>query len=151
MLQAPGGQAVLIKILLTIATLGYSAVPAFFDSNNTHATNPGWDRHARFHVVWQVSSYVYIAVLALYLIWTAGPEIWPLWLATWLAAFAYGGFWTAVVSRGVYDGTLVSQTNPVPAFNWNIAGKKFRTDANVTLFTPLAAVVVICALLLLNG
>jgi hypothetical protein len=141
----------LIKILLTIATLGYSAVPTFFDSNETHATNPGWDPHARFHVVWQVSSYVYIAILALYLIWTAGTATWPLWLATWLAAFVYGGFWTAVLSRGIYGGTLISLKNPVPAFNWNIAGKKLQTDANVTLFAPLAILVVICALLLMNS
>lgn len=140
-----------IKILITIATLGYSAVPTFFDSNNTHATNPGWDTHARFHVVWQVSSYVYIAILALYLVWTAGTDTWPLWLATLLAAFAYGGFWTAVISRSVYGGTLVSAVNPVPAFNWNVAGKKFQTDANVTLFAPLALMVVICALLLMRG
>lgn len=141
----------LVKILLTIATLGYSAVPTFFDSNESHATNPGWDPHARFHVIWQVSSYVYIAVLALYLIWTAGADTWPLWLATWLAAFAYAGFWTAVITRGVYGGQLVSNTKPVPAFNWNIAGQKFQTDANVTLFTPLAMLVVVCALLLMNG
>ena len=122
------------KILLTIATLGYSLIPAMFDSDKTHATNPGWDRHARFHVVWQVSSYVYFALLALYLIWTAGTDTWPLWLAAVLAAFAYGGFWTAVFSRTIYGGTLVSQTNPVPPFQWNVAGAKFATDANLTLF-----------------
>ena len=124
------------KVLLTIATLGYSAIPAMFDSDKTHATNPGWDPHARFHVVWQVSSYVYMAILALYLIWTAGSDTWPLWLAAMLAAFAYGGFWTAVVFRPAYGGTLLSVTNPVPAFQWNLAGKKFSTDANLTLFTP---------------
>lgn len=140
----------LTKILLTVVTLGYSAVPTFFDSNATHATNPGWDTHARFHVVWQVSSYVYVAILALYLIWTAGTDTWPLWQATLLAAFAYGGFWTAVLFRSVYGGTLVSKTNPVPAFTWNIGGRTIQTDANVTLFTPLALLVGLCAVLLLN-
>ena len=122
------------QILLTIATLGYSAIPAFVDSNNTHVTNPGWDRHARFHVVWQVSSYVYVALLALYLIWSAGSDKWPLWLAALLAAGAYGGFWTAVIMRPAYDGRLLSQVNPVPNIPWNIAGKRFATDANVTAF-----------------
>jgi hypothetical protein len=140
----------LTKILLTVVTLGYSAVPSLFDSNSTHATNPGWDPHARFHVVWQVSSYVYVAVLALYLIWTAGLDIWPLWQATLLAAFAYSGFWTAVLFRPAYGGTLVSKTNPVPAFNWNIGGTTFQTDANVTLFTPLTVLTAVCAALLLN-
>ena len=65
------------KILLTIATLGYSAIPAMFDSNPTHATNPSFPGHARFHIVWQVSSYVYVALLALYLIWTAGAATAP--------------------------------------------------------------------------
>jgi hypothetical protein len=140
----------LIKILLTVVTLGYSAVPAFFDSNNTHATNPGWDPHARFHVVWQVSSYVYVAALALFLIWTAGLDTWPLWQATLLAAFVYGGFWTAVLFRPAYGGTLVSKINPVPAFNWNIGGRTLQTDANVTLFLPLAILVGVCAILLLS-
>ncbi len=122
------------KILLTLATLGYSFVPAAVDSNNTHATNPSWDPHSRFHVVWQVSSYVYVALLALYLIWTAGSDTWPLWLAFFIAAAAYGGFWTAVLSRSVYGGTLISKMNPVPDINWNLGGRKFSTDANVTAF-----------------
>lgn len=138
------------KILLTVATLGYSAVPAFFDSNATHATNPSFPGHARFHVVWQVSSYVYVAVLALYLIWTAGAETRPLWIATILAAAAYGGFWSAVLSRPLYGGKLVSEVNPVPAFDWNLGGRKIQTDANVTLFTPLAILVAAGALLLSN-
>lgn len=128
------------KILLTAATLGYSAIPAFFDSNPTHATNPSFPGHARFHVVWQVSSYVYVALLALYLIWTAGTDTWPLWIAAILAGSAYLGFWSAVAFRPVYGGKLVSEVNPVPAFNWNIAGLKFQTDANVTIFTPAVLV-----------
>ena len=99
------------KILLTIATLGYSLIPTIFDSNNTHVTNPSWDKHARFHVVWQVSSYVYVALLALYLTWTAGSDTRNLWIAAILAAAGYGGFWTAVLSRPAYDGKLVSAVN----------------------------------------
>jgi len=100
------------KILLTLATPGYSAIPAMFDSNETHVTNPSFPGHARFHIVWQVSSYVYVALLALYLIWSA------------------------VASRDMYAGTLVSQVNPAPTFKWNLAGLKFQTDANMSLFAP---------------
>lgn len=123
------------KILLTLATLGYSAIPAFFDSNNTHATNPSFPGHARFHVVWQVSSYVYVALIALWLIWTAGAATGPVWLAAFLSAAAYGGFWSAVLLRTVYGGKLVSEVNPVPAFRWSLFGRKVETDANITLFT----------------
>ena len=138
------------KILLTIATLGYSAIPAVFDSNATHATNPSFPGHARFHVVWQVSSYVYIGILALYLIWTAGSDIQPLWLATLLAASAYIGFWTAAISMPLYRGTIVSEINPVPCFKWNLFGIRFETDANISLFTPASIIVVLAIIVLVQ-
>lgn len=139
------------KILLTLATLGFSFVPAAVDSNNTHATNPSWDPHARFHVVWQVSSYVYVAFIGLYLIWSAGAETWPLWLAFCIATAAYGGFWTAVLARGMYGGRLISKMNPVPDINWKFGGKKFATDANVTAFTMAVIVLLAGAACLLKA
>jgi hypothetical protein len=137
-----------IKVLLTIATLGYSAIPGMFDSNSTHATNPSWTGHARYHVVWQVSSYVYLAILMLCLIWTAGTESWPLWIAAITAACMYGGFWTAYAFRPVYGGWLVDKVHGVPDFKWNLFGVRFRTDANVSLFTPAIIVLAVAAILL---
>jgi hypothetical protein len=133
------------KILLTLATLGYSAIPFKFDFDQTHVKNPDWDAHARFHVVWQVTSYIYVALLALYLIWTAGPDTWPLWLAFFLGAASYGGFWTAVWTRGAYKTNLLSRVSPVPDFQWNLGGRKFRTDANVTLFSAFVIVLILGA------
>jgi hypothetical protein len=42
------------RILLTVVTAGYAVAPLIADLNSTHATNPLWTPHARFHVVWQV-------------------------------------------------------------------------------------------------
>ena len=64
----------LARILLTVATLGYGFVTIKADFNATHATNPLWTPHARFHVVWQVLSYSGIALIALGLIWIGGPH-----------------------------------------------------------------------------
>lgn len=139
-----------VKILLTILTLGYSAIPAFFDSNSSHATNPSWTGHARYHVVWQVSAFVYLAVLALFLIWTSGDATWQLWIAAVMAVCTYGGFWTAYLSRPVYGGRLVDEVNGVPPFNWNIGGKVVKTDANVTIFTP-AVILLAITIWLLSG
>lgn len=123
------------KILLTISSLGYSLIPFAFDSNKTHWFNPSWTPHARFHCVWQVMSYVYMGILALFLVWTAGEETWQLWIAASLSVCAYGGFWTAVLLRPVYDGHLVDKVNGVPPFIISLFGKKRALDANVTLFT----------------
>jgi hypothetical protein len=139
----------IIKILLTIATLGYSAIPAKFDSDETHVTNPDWDPHTRFHVVWQVSSYVYLALIALYLIWTAGDQKWNLWLAALLAAASYGGFWTAVFTRGLWKTHFLSRVNPVPPFKWKISGRVVETDANLTLFSVFVACLAVAILMLL--
>ena len=120
------------KILLTIASLGYSAIPFAFDSNKTHWFNPSWTGHGRFHCVWQVMSYVYLGILALALIWTAGDAKWPIWIAAALALCTYGGFWTAVLMRPIYKGELVDEVNGVPPFMIPVLGE---CDANVTLFT----------------
>jgi len=40
------------KILLTLATAMYLFAPPIVDLSRTHATNPLWVSHARFHVVW---------------------------------------------------------------------------------------------------
>lgn len=120
------------KILLTIATLGYSAIPLAFDSNKSHWFNPSWTNHARFHNVWQVMSYVYLAILALVLIWTAEVVNWQIWIAALLALCAYGGFWTAVIVRKRMGLALVDEVNGVPPFVLPFLGE---CDANITLFT----------------
>lgn len=135
------------KILLTISTLGYSLIPFAFDSNKTHWFNPSWTPHARFHCVWQVMSYVYIGLLSLFLIWTAGDSTWQIWIAATLAFCAYGGFWTAVLMRPIYKGHLVDEVNGVPPFMLPILGE---CDANVTLFTT-AVLILMSGCLVLAG
>ena len=141
------------KLLLTFVTLGYSAIPSFFDFNDSHATNPSWTGHARWHVVWQVSSYDYIALMALYLIWTAGTDVVWLWVPALLATFAYAGFWTAFLTRNIYGGVLQDEVSGVPEFHYNIFGWKFSVDANVSLFTPISIITLIALWMVarLNG
>ena len=139
----------LAKILLTVATLGYSAVPAKVDSDETHLRNPSWDAHARFHVMWQVSSYVYMGILALYLIWFAGGDQWSLWLAALLGVAAYGGFWTAVWTQKPFKTELTSKVNPVPPIKLKLGTKVIMADANLTAFTVFAVILGAAILLLL--
>lgn len=122
-----------LQILLTITSLGYSAIPAIFDTNATHITNPRWVPHARFHVVWQVLSYIGFALIALWLIWGMEFEG-HLWLAAAMSAAAYGGFFIAVFAQRAYAGGTFDSNGVVP---WRppVLGRWFAFEVNITLFT----------------
>jgi hypothetical protein len=137
----------LARVLLTLVTLGYSVVPAFADFNKTHATNPLWTPHARFHVVWQVSSYCGIALIALFLIWTAGPAA-KLWLAVGLAAAIYAGFFVTVFAMPRFGGTLADTNGVPPLGTVKLGGRPVLLDANLTVFGVLVAILVLAALLI---
>jgi hypothetical protein len=125
----------LARIFLTIATLGYGLVTIKADFNATHATNPLWTPHARFHVVWQISSYAGVGLIALGLIWIAGPlEVERLYLAGALAVAMYGGFFAAMFSRPLYGGVLYDENGYQP-FRAPIGPSSWMWDVNVTAFT----------------
>ena len=131
------------QILLTIATLGYSAIPTLVDLGETHATNPSWTGHARYHVVWQVASLIIMAAVGLFLTWTAtGPGI-GLWTAAALCVVAYGGFWAALLTRPRYEGVLQDEVNGVPEVGFGAFGRRLSVDANVSQFAPLTLVALI--------
>ena len=136
------------QLLLTIATLGYSAIPTLVDLGATHATNPSWTGHARYHVVWQVVSLVIMAGLGLFLTWTAtGPGL-RLWIPAALCIAAYGGFWTALLTRSKYQGVLQDEVNGVPEVGINFFGRKASIDANVSQFAPLSLIALIAIALI---
>src|SRR5262249_16179760 len=132
----------LARIVLTIATAGYGLLTIVADFNRTHATNPLWTPHARFHVVWQITSYIGFAIIALGLIWTPGAStLARLWLAACFAAVAYGAFFIAVATMRIYGGRLYDD-NGYPPFTLKIAGMERKMDANTTAFSLLPAVLV---------
>lgn len=128
------------KLLLTFVTLGYSLIPAIFDMNATHATNPIWAPHARFHVVWQVVSYVCVAAIALVLIWAPGQlPIERLWLAAALATAAYTGFFAAVFTVAWYGGAHYDVNGVLP-YRPPVIGSRMAFEVNITIFTTMAIV-----------
>ena len=46
------------KVLLTLLLLGFAIITPLIDFNESHATNPLWTGHARFHLVWQVNAMI---------------------------------------------------------------------------------------------
>ncbi|EHI14840.1 DUF6640 family protein [Mycolicibacterium thermoresistibile] len=123
------------RIVLTVVILGFSAVPAYADFNKTHATNPKWTPHARYHVVWQVASYIGIGLVALGLLWIPGAgSVLRAYLAALLALCVYGGFYVAAASMRLYGGRLYDDNGypPVPV---KVMGRERRIDLNVTVFS----------------
>ena len=62
-------------VLLTLTAVVYGVIPLIVDISPTHILHPAWTAHARFHVVWQISSYSGFGLLALALtlfLWNAG-------------------------------------------------------------------------------
>jgi hypothetical protein len=127
------------RIILTLAAIGYGLITIVADLNKTHASNPLWTPHARFHLVWQVLSYCGIGLVSLYLIWGNGPLlIERLYVAAALAVAIYGGFFGAVFSRPMFGGGLYDQNGYLP-FKAPI-GTSWLWDVNVTIFTVMGVV-----------
>jgi hypothetical protein len=126
------------RIILTLAALGYSAVTIVADLNKTHAANPLWTPHARFHLVWQVLSYSGLALISFYLIWAGGPlPTERLYLAAAMAVAVYGGFFGAVFTRPMFGGGLYDKNGYLP-FKAPIG--PWQWDVNVTIFTVTSIV-----------
>jgi hypothetical protein len=132
----------LARILLTLVTLGYSLVTVLADFNKTHATNPQWTPHARFHVVWQISSYVGFGLLALALLWLPGPyAIERLILVAIMGGIVYAAFFVAVVAMPVYGGTAYDNNGYLP-FAAPVPLIAKRWDLNITAFSVLSALLI---------
>ena len=116
------------KILISLATAIYGFIPLFVDLGKTHATNPLWTSHARFHVVWQVIIMFFLAIMGLYFLWFSdATQSYSINLPFLFGLIVLGGFLLNVLVRHLYKGTL-SDPNGVPP----IFGK---VDANLFGFT----------------
>ena len=84
------------------------------DLNHTHATNPDWTGHARFHLVWQTAAFAWLALLEVPLILVGGPlQDQRFYLASVLAGVPMLGFFTAFFARrSVRAGTTSKKAAP---------------------------------------
>jgi hypothetical protein len=103
------------KLLITVATVAYGFVPPFADLNKTHATNPLWTGHARFHVVWQVMITFCMAMLGLYFLWVNNNCVVP-----FLLGFSVlGSFFLNITLMKLYGGTLADKNGISKIVNIN--------------------------------
>ena len=118
------GLLVLLCLIQAIATLA-------IDLSRTHATNPLWPRHARFHLVWQVFTTSLLCALEIALVWWSGPYLEPrFYLAASLTFLPLFGFVIALAARRMYDGAL-SDPNGIPPLQVKVFARILHVDLNL--------------------
>lgn len=117
------------KILLSLICIGFGTITPLIDFNESHATNPLWTGHARFHLVWQVNAMILTAILSLFLLW-AYDSFFNLVLVIILNYLWIFSFFITSVSIKLYDGEF-NDINGVPPIIFNFFGKQIEVDRNV--------------------
>ena len=132
----------LARAILTAIAAGQGLAPLFIDLNRTHATNPLWPGHARFHVVWQTFTHTLITAAEAALLWWAGPAM-PqrFYLAAILVSIPLAAFLLAVFTRAFYAGTL-HDPNGIPPVRIRVGKRVVEIDMNAAIVIFAAALVV---------
>src|ERR1700760_2317664 len=99
--------AYVARWVVSAVAAGQGIAPLFIDLNRTHATNPLWAGHARFHLVQQVFTLLPAAAIEVALLWYPGAAFHArFYLAALLTATSLAGFLVAAGPRHLYGGTL---------------------------------------------
>ncbi|MEN8721932.1 MAG: DUF6640 family protein [Alphaproteobacteria bacterium] len=131
------------KILISLLAVLQAFGPMKADFNQTHATNPLWPAHARFHVVWQVLTQAGVSGFVLFLLWAVPSET-NNWIAAFLAFNWIISFFINLAVMGKYDGAL-KDVNGIKPFKFNIGGKIREVDTNLfgcSLMVVIAAIII---------
>ncbi|MEQ8268626.1 MAG: hypothetical protein RH982_15640 [Parvibaculum sp.] len=138
------------RLLFSLVAFMISVGPIFADFNKTHATNPLWPPHARFHVVWQVLSQTGISLVILYLLWNDSADyLTHIWVAAILNYVWGASFYATLASMPIYGGAL-KDVNGIKPFRFNIFGTIYLVDTNLFGGTILMIVNTIGVWLLAN-
>lgn len=136
------------KILISLVAFMTAVGPMKADFNRTHATNPLWTPHARFHVVWQVLCQAGVAMFILYILWgTDFPG--HLILAAMMNFNWIATFFLTLANMKRFDGSL-KDVNGIPPFRFNIGGTVRLVDTNLFGATMLATINMIATILVLQ-
>ncbi len=129
------------KVFLSLLCGVQGLATVAIDLNRTHATNPQWTRHARFHVVWQTMTMVFLSATEIWLVWTQGAQGFR--IALLLTALSPAGFLVAVATRRVFGSGLFDSNGILP-LRWWLCGKDVQVDMNVVaVLLAFAALVAI--------
>jgi 4-hydroxybenzoate polyprenyltransferase len=121
------------RILLSVICASQGLGTLIIDLNRTHATNPRWAQHARFHLVWQTITVFILSAIEVAIVWWPGPNMdQRFYLAIALTGVPMLGFLGAYIGRKVYDGAL-SDPNSIPPAHIRVFGRNVRVDLNLAV------------------
>ena len=121
------------RVILSALCLALAVIAPLIDFNESHATNPLWTGHARFHLVWQVNAMIITAILSLVMLWAyysfSNHLIVILLNFLWIISF-----YASVLGMKLYDGEL-NDINGVPPVLIKILGREYEIDRNIQAIT----------------
>ena len=137
----------LARLALSALCVIQGATQLAIDTGRTHATNPTWVRHARFHVVWQSVTVAMLSGVELALLWLrCFPPDQGFYLAAILTAVSPLAFFAAFITRRVF-GSALSDPNGMRPLRLAIGNSTYSIDLNVVAVSAaslaLAAIVLI--------
>lgn len=137
----------LARVALASFALVQGVATVAIDFNHTHASNPTWTGHARFHLVWQDLNLFLLAWIEAGLALWNGPYV-ParFYLALALAAIPSAGFVLAQLAEPLYGGRLWDESGIHPLM-LRFKRQTVEIDGNAT--AVYAAVIVLSCILLL--
>lgn len=105
----------LARLLLTATALGFGLAPFVTDLSMSHAFNPHWPAHARFHTVWLVLVLAALALVMLVMTWRGKPAEARANLAVAVALgwTALAPFGLAVLAMPAYGGALAGAEHEI--------------------------------------
>ena len=117
------------SIILSSFCLGLGLIAPLIDFNVSHATNPLWTGHSRFHLVWQVNALAVTGFFVLFLLWII-PSQMNVLISIILIYIRLLSFVFALLFMPLYDGKL-NDVNCVPPIEIDFFGKEIKIDRNV--------------------
>ena len=98
-----------IKLLVTVMTAYYVAIPTMADIGDSHLHSDEWSDHARVHLVWFLTFTALVGVMGVVVMWLKdAPAISSLIGLSFNGAFLFAG---AIASS--YDG-VISDADGIP-------------------------------------
>lgn len=132
---------VIARALLAFLCACQGIATLLIDLNRTHATNPEWTGHARFHLVWQDFTVFLMSALEIALVFWPGPYgEQRFYLAAALTCIPMLAFSLAFWGRRMFDGTL-SDPNGIPPVRLAIFARILEIDLNLS--AEIAALIVV--------